>query len=107
MGQADIAPSNVADTTSSSGLSATWVGQAAGLLKVSMSTGFGEADTFVTSTVTLQNIGAQPLYEVDWMRSVDPDQEQVSGLADAIDTAAPSYMCHRTSLCRWMTASLA
>jgi hypothetical protein len=77
MGYADITPTNIADTSSSSRLSSTWVGRASGLLKVSMSTGFGVNDTYFTTTVTLQNVGTQPLYNVDWMRNVDPDQEHV------------------------------
>jgi hypothetical protein len=49
----------------------------AGLLKVSKSTSFGVYDLFFTTTVTIQNMHTATLYEIDYMRNVDPDQEQV------------------------------
>jgi hypothetical protein len=33
-------------------------------------------DLLVATTVTLTNVGTNPLYEVQYMRNVDPDQEQ-------------------------------
>ncbi len=93
MGYAGITPTNVADTSSSSRLSSTWVGLASGLLKVSMSTGFGVNDTYFTTTVTLQNVGTQPLYNVDWMRNVDPDQEHVSELCSCIMAVCKQWRC--------------
>ena len=66
----------VADTSTESRLSAAWVGTADSI-KVSMSTGFGVDDLYFTTTVTLENVASTPVYNVNWMRNVDPDQEQV------------------------------
>ncbi len=67
---------SVSDTSVDGRLSAVWVGLY-GVLKISKSTSFGVDDLFFTTTVTLQNTGTTVLYEVDYMRNVDPDQEQV------------------------------
>ncbi len=67
----------VTDTSTESRLSAAWVGYAGAPLKASMSTAFGVNDTYFTTTVTLQNVGSSTLYNVNWMRNVDPDQEEV------------------------------
>lgn len=80
----DILPSFVADASTPDRLSATWVGSR-GSLKISSSTSFGVSDLFFTTTVTLENIGTSRLYEVEYMRNVDPDQEQVCGGVDAHD----------------------
>ena len=77
MGFSDVVPTMVADTSTPSRLSAAWIGTAGGALKVSMSTGFGVNDLYFTNTVTLQNVGDVVLYQIDWMRNVDPDQEAV------------------------------
>ena len=72
------------DTSTTSRLSAAWVGTAkynttpaVSVLKVAMSTGFAVNDTYLTSTVTLQNLLSTPLYNVSWMRSIDPDNDAV------------------------------
>ena len=67
---------SVSDTSVDGRLSAVWVGLY-GVLKISKSTSFGVDDLFFTTTVTLQNTGTSVLYEIDYMRNVDPDQEQV------------------------------
>jgi hypothetical protein len=71
-----ITPSFVSDTSVTGRLSAVWVGQAANL-KVSKSTSFGVNDLYFTTTVTLQNMGTTQMTAVNYMRNVDPDQEQV------------------------------
>ena len=73
---ASFKPSYVRDTSTESRLSAAWVGTA-GSLKVSKVTSFGVLDLYFTTTVTLENVGEGPLYGVQYMRNVDPDQEQV------------------------------
>ena len=69
------------DTSTASRLSAAWVGTASvsgvPTVKVSMSTSFGVNDSYFVTTVTLQSLVSTPLYNVSWMRNVDPDQEQV------------------------------
>ena len=80
-----ITPSVVTDTSTASRLSAAWVGTAVvgnatsnySAVKVSMSTSFGVNDSYFVTTVTLQSLVSTPLYNVSWMRNVDPDQEQV------------------------------
>ena len=79
-----IIPTVVMDTSTTSRLSAAWVGTAkynttpaVSVLKVAMSTGFAVNDTYLTSTVTLQNLLSTPLYNVSWMRSIDPDNDAV------------------------------
>ena len=84
-GFSDILPSVVMDTSTASRLSAAWVGTAVvgnatsnySAFKVSMSTSFGVNDSYFVTTVTLQSLVSTPLYNVSWMRNVDPDQEQV------------------------------
>ena len=44
---------------------------------MSASTGFGVEDLYFTTTVTLQNLLPAPIFNVSYMRNVDPDQEQV------------------------------
>ena len=80
-----IQPAMVVDTSTASRLSTAWVGTAQvgnttsnySAVKVSMSTGFGVNDTYIVSTVTLQNLLPTPLYNVSWMRSINPNQEEV------------------------------
>jgi hypothetical protein len=49
-------------------------------IQVSKSTSFGVSDLFFTTSVTLENTGDNTLFEVQYMRNVDPDQEQVHTL---------------------------
>jgi hypothetical protein len=77
VGATMITPSFVSDTSVTGRLSAVWVGQAANL-KVSKSTSFGVNDLYFTTTVTLQNMGTVQMTAVNYMRNVDPDQEQVN-----------------------------
>jgi hypothetical protein len=44
--------------------------------QTSFSTVFGAEDLYFSTTVTLQNVWNETLYEVQYMRNVDPDQEQ-------------------------------
>jgi hypothetical protein len=46
-------------------------------LKVSANTRFQPLDLHFTTTVTLLNTGTAPMSRVDYMRTVDPDQEEV------------------------------
>jgi hypothetical protein len=47
------------------------------MIQVSKSTSFGVNDLFFTTSVTLENTGDNTLFAVQYMRNVDPDQEQV------------------------------
>jgi hypothetical protein len=47
------------------------------LRQVSKSTSFAVNDLYFTTSVTLENIGDNTLFDVQYMRNVDPDQEQV------------------------------
>ena len=97
-GSNGILPTVVADTTTASRLSSVWVGTAKSLIgganyssvKVTMSTGFGVNDTVIVSTVTLQNLLSTPLYNVSWMRNMDPNQEEVSGSRQRVSLSATS-----------------
>lgn len=48
-------------------------------LQVSSVTSFGVDDLHITTAVTLENIWSNTLYDVQYMRSVDPDMEAVRG----------------------------
>lgn len=72
-----VSPVSVADVSTPDRLGATWIAIANSSLKVSAVTSFGVNDTFVTTTVTLENVGDVLLNEVEYMRNVDPDQEEV------------------------------
>jgi hypothetical protein len=76
IGFMDIPPSFVADTSTETRLSASWIGTG-GMLKVSKSTSFGVNDLYFTTSVTLENVGDNTIFDVAYMRNVDPDQEQV------------------------------
>jgi hypothetical protein len=46
---------------------------------VSSSTSFGVNDMYFTTSVTMENTGDNTLFDVQYMRNVDPDQEEVRG----------------------------
>ena len=88
----DVTPIYVADTSTSTRLSAAWVG-VAGDLKISKSTSFGVSDMFFTTSVTLENVGDNTLFNVAYMRNVDPDQEQVPLRARGSASLLVSAVC--------------
>jgi hypothetical protein len=64
------------DATSSSGVvQASWVGRA-GNLEVRRVVYFGETDLSIYMHTTVCNIGGNKLFDVRYLRSIDPDQEQ-------------------------------
>ncbi len=77
LGYTDIVPSTVLDMSTPDRLAALWVGTADLTLKVSAVTSFTVDDLHITTTVTLENVGAVPLYEVDYMRNINPNQGEV------------------------------
>ena len=97
------------DTSTTSRLSAAWVGTAkynttpaVSVLKVAMSTGFAVNDTYLTSTVTLQNLLSTPLYNVSWMRSNDPDNDAVRSPSCFVTTGmlGGAHTLHTHHYCR-------
>ncbi len=44
---------------------------------MSKSTSFGIEDLYFVTTVTIENIGDNTIFDLQYMRNVDPDQEQV------------------------------
>ena len=70
-------PLKVASSMFNGTLAALWMGEI-GPLRVTSVSWFHEDDTLVTTSVTLENIGHETLSDVDYHRSINPDQEQVS-----------------------------
>ncbi len=69
---------SIADTSVSGKLSAVWMGiDPSGVLKISSVLSFEVDALFFAVTVTLKNLGTTTLYEVEYMRTVDPDNEVV------------------------------
>jgi hypothetical protein len=77
VGSESLVPSLVMDTSSTTRLSGSWFGTANNTLRITSTTSFGVNNTYFTTAVMLENIGAATLTNVDYMRNVDPDQEQV------------------------------
>ncbi len=74
--------STLRDTSMLGQLSAEWSARV-GALDVTQVVSFGVDDQFFTTTVTLRNTLSSPLYNVEYMRNIDPDQAQVGdALAD-------------------------
>jgi hypothetical protein len=59
--------------------SASWVGTWAGTVKISKTIQFRTDDLFFTTKITLENVGSSKIYNLDYMRNVDPDQGQPHG----------------------------
>ena len=47
------------------------------LIQVSKTTSVGIEDLYFVTTVTMENVGDNTLYDVQYLRNVDPDPEQV------------------------------
>lgn len=58
-------------------LAAVWIGTA-GNLKISVVSGFGTNGVDVLTFVTLKNMGPNNMSMVDYMRNINPNQEQAS-----------------------------
>jgi hypothetical protein len=65
---------SVEDASTTTRLTAKWSGQAAEGLKVEQTVSFDPDDTYLKVTITLTNTSAQTLFDVRYMRNVDPDQ---------------------------------
>jgi hypothetical protein len=64
------------DATSSSGVVlSSWVGRAGGM-EIRRTVYFGETDVSIYMHTTIVNVGAAKLFDVRYLRSIDPDQEQ-------------------------------
>ena len=64
------------DATSSSGVVlSSWVGRAVGM-EIRRTVYFGETDVSIYMHTTIVNVGAAKLFDVRYLRSIDPDQEQ-------------------------------
>ena len=47
------------------------------LIQVSKTTSVGIEDLYFVTTVTMENVGDNTLYDVQYLRNLDPDPEQV------------------------------
>ena len=64
------------DATSSSGVVlASWVGRSGGV-EIRRTVFFGETDVSIYMHTTVANVGTTKLFDVRYLRSIDPDQEQ-------------------------------
>jgi len=64
------------DAVSSSGVVlASWVGRQ-GPLEIRRTVFFGERDVIIYMHTTIMNIGSSKVFDVRYLRSIDPDQEQ-------------------------------
>jgi hypothetical protein len=73
-----IKTTTIQDTSVTGKLSAVWLGTVpTGVIKISKVVSFGVDDLFFATTVTLKNMGTSTVYEVEYMRTVDPDPEVV------------------------------
>jgi hypothetical protein len=74
-----VPQTSLTNTSSGTTHSALWVGTATGggqSLKVSQNFHFVDSDAKFMIDVTLTNVGTEPLYNVEYARAVDPDQEE-------------------------------
>ena len=79
MGGAAIATTSLTETSSGTTRSAVWTGTATSgseAVDVVQNVHFSVDDLFFVISVTLTNSGASTLTNVEYMRNVDPDQEQ-------------------------------
>ena len=75
----DVAATSLTETTSGDNRSAVWEGTAtsgAESLKVTQTVRFNKTDAWFIINVTLVNTGTVPIDSVEYMRNVDPDNEQ-------------------------------
>jgi hypothetical protein len=74
-----VTPTRVQETSSGDTRSAVWEGTATSgsdSLKITQTVHFKKSDQFFVISVTLTNTGTTTLNNVQYMRNVDPDQEQ-------------------------------
>ncbi|MCI5221711.1 MAG: hypothetical protein D3924_03290, partial [Candidatus Electrothrix sp. AR4] len=79
MGVFSVPVTKLLDTSSVDIQSATWEGTAGSgreQLRINHSVSVKEGDLFFVITVSMTNIGSDTLKSVEYMRNVDPDQEQ-------------------------------
>lgn len=82
MGLSDIPVTSLVETSSGDVRSAVWQGDAVSetdpneKLRVTQTVRFRKGDLFFVINVVLTNIGTVPLESLEYMRNVDPDQEQ-------------------------------
>jgi hypothetical protein len=69
-------PVTVQDVSSPGVLASVWVGSTGPLL-VSKVLWFGVNDTVLRAAVVIENRGTQPVYTVDYIRTINPDQVSV------------------------------
>jgi hypothetical protein len=79
MGVFQVPKTSLADTSSGDIQSATWEGTASSgseQLRINHGVSFQTGDLFFVISVSMTNIGTDTLKSVEYMRNVDPDQEQ-------------------------------
>jgi VCBS repeat-containing protein len=75
------------DISSGTHLGAVTHGSADGVLDFTQTVGFDVSDTYITTTVTLINTSGHALDDVRFLRSMDPDQDQIfHGTYDTINS---------------------
>ena len=80
------------DATSASGvLLSSWVGRSGGL-EVRRAVYFGESDFSIYMHTTIVNIGSNKLFDVRYLRSIDPDQEYPWSTEDVPSYATNNYV---------------
>jgi len=67
---------SLTDTSSGTTHSAVWVGEDPGIMRVTHTISFEQNDTEVNITTLIENINASSLSSLEFMRTVDPDNEQ-------------------------------
>ncbi|MCI5129076.1 MAG: hypothetical protein D3907_11380, partial [Candidatus Electrothrix sp. AUS3] len=75
----DVSKTSLTDTSSGDVQSATWEGTAASgseQLRINQTVSVKEGDLFFVMSVSMTNVGSTTLHSVEYMRNVDPDQEQ-------------------------------
>jgi HYR domain-containing protein/PKD domain-containing protein len=79
MGEVDVPLTSLTNTSSGDTRSAIWEGTASSgndRLRITQTVSFNVNDLFFTMNVVLTNIGTTTLSSLEYMRNVDPDQEQ-------------------------------
>lgn len=85
MGQVDIPQTSLTDTSSGTTRSAVWVGTATNpvnpneQVRITQTVHFDTNDLFFVINVVMTNVGTAPISGLEYMRNVDPDQEQPVG----------------------------
>ncbi|MCI5157033.1 MAG: hypothetical protein D3906_01085 [Candidatus Electrothrix sp. AUS1_2] len=79
MSSFQVPKTSLTDTSSGDVQSATWEGTAASgseQLRINQTVSAKEGDLFFVMSVSMTNVGSGTLHSVEYMRNVDPDQEQ-------------------------------